>query len=84
MLERIDAETKSDISKIQMEQDVLVKEVSQKMEEIDNMINLERQKSEAEANYCKNKEELENKGREGGGEEGRKRGRKKGKIKKNN
>lgn len=56
MLEKIDAETKSEISKIQMEQDVLVKEVSQKMEEIDNMINLERQKSEAEANYCKNKE----------------------------
>jgi hypothetical protein len=51
-LEKIEAETKAEISGIQMEQDILVKEISQKMEEIDNAINLEKQKTVAEADYC--------------------------------
>lgn len=36
ILEKIEAETKAEISKIQMQQDIIVKEISQKLEEIDS------------------------------------------------
>jgi len=50
---RIEAESLAEISKIEMEKQILAKESKRKMEEIENKIYIEKEKSKADAHHYK-------------------------------
>lgn len=50
---RIDAESLAEINRIEMDKQILAKESLRKMEEIENAIYTEREKSKADAHYYK-------------------------------
>ena len=50
---KIEAESMAEVNRIEMHKQIVAKESKQKMEEIENEIYMEREKSTADANYYK-------------------------------
>lgn len=50
---KIEAESQAEVNKIEMDKQILAKESMKKMEEIENQIYLEKEKSKADAHYYK-------------------------------
>lgn len=50
---KIEAESHAEVNKIEMERQIMAKESVKKMEEIENQIFIEREKSKADAHYYK-------------------------------